>query len=170
MTKTISLTLFGFLLLMVSSCAEKENQITKPNETGPNIEYSFKIQNSKGNDLLNPDVAGHFPHDALKLYTDANLTDDVSGYLYLTTPEQTAGDDYYLDLRGFGDTKINDSVSEGTRYLQLSETIVDTITTQLTFFNNSNFQTLTKLVYNGKVLFDDVPSKGIWNKNPVIIK
>ncbi len=141
------------MVLAIISCS-KSNEMNNSEKNYENVDlmYQIFIKNSKGENLLNPDVDGSYKVSEVKLFRDAQLSDIVID----TFIELDDKYGYFLNLYGGGGNlkKENDNTfNYGTLYLQLNSTTIDTIYSQSIYGENSIL--LHKVIYNSEVVFNN---------------
>ena len=153
------LLLLLLLLFAATSCDDDDNLTTGAYISN---EINIIIENSQGQNLLDTSVVDYFDFSSIKLYY---LTDGVKEEVYdanMSLPRNLdLGDlDGEALLRIFTDTNISDfeteedgvKYGESIAYLELSETVVDTIKTEWKF--TGSLFTNTKIWYNGELKWE----------------
>lgn len=114
--------------------------------------FEFSIQDSEGNDLLNPDMLNYFVHDEIKVFDFENnekkILDDNGN------PNFISNERGYYTIHVNTKSSVFDSESNGEFFtlLQLSNNIVDTIKTEWKS-DNGNFYN-TRMWYNNKLKWE----------------
>jgi hypothetical protein len=156
------LLLLLLLLMAVTSCdSDSDDNLTT--EVYVSNEIYIKIENSQGQNLLDTSVVDYFDFSSIKLYYltdgekeevyDANMSlprnlklGDVDGEATLIIYTNTDASDFETEEDG---VKCGESIA----YLELSETVVDTIKTEWEY--GGSYFWNTKVWYNGELKSDD---------------
>ncbi len=133
--------LFVIAFVMFLGCEKDERSVEKPDAFYSTVmEFAFK--NKSGNDMLDPDTPEAFDHSLIETFIMKSGSKEVI---------TNGSSNLFSKERGFYTLLLN--LTNQTTYLKLSETTTDTIVTEIK--SGSNFAYITKLWYNGELVYND---------------
>ncbi len=135
--------------IMTCSCDKTDGNADSKSAENISIDFQIILENSSGDNLLDPSKNGSFSHSEIKLFRDSLLTNEVTD-----TFIQSSSGIFFLDLSGGGKKELireNSQIKYGTLYLQLNSTTVDTIYSESIYKGESLL--LNKVLYNSKEVY-----------------
>ena len=127
------------IVIMFTNCNKEESKLNKTF-----IESSFELsfRNKNGEDLLDSNTIGCFNHDKIEIFIIENGIKKILN--------NNSNSNFFSKERGYYTILVH--ATGDSTFLQLSESIIDTITTE--WKSGSNYYHNTKMWYNGELKWE----------------